>query len=406
MLPPRATLRVTLGRTRDCAFEVRATFEGGDEMRRRVDLCRNPRVAFADTGPRREVEVVNQSDQGLRELYLAAPGTAGGAGNDAGGRTGWAARSSRPAIPCGCGCATCPAASSISAPSSTMRVEEVRERQDICRMPRLAFGDSGLPLREVTVTNAGGRTLRELYARTAGGAADSDAWGGDRLGSSMVEPRADFRLRLRGAGCAWDLRAVFDDDREEVQRGLDVCAAPAVPSAGPRWPRAATRQVTLVNGFSQPVQQAFVSPAESDSWGPDVLGDAVLAPGGAAGGEPRGQLPGGSADHLREPLGGGTARRRYLRRQHHHPAAGLDAGGAGRGRPAEAARAGEGGAAAGQHPAAQCRGPAGGGALRRPAGRGAARAGPAGQSVLGAGESLDFAPPEDLPAGPSIARRI
>ncbi|RYJ00952.1 MAG: hypothetical protein EON47_12280, partial [Acetobacteraceae bacterium] len=75
VLPPRATLRVTLGRTRDCAFEVRATFEGGDEMRRRLDVCRNPRVTFADTGPRREVEVVNQSDEGLRELYLAAPGT-------------------------------------------------------------------------------------------------------------------------------------------------------------------------------------------------------------------------------------------------------------------------------------------------------------------------------------------
>src|SRR5688500_18092805 len=42
VLPPRATLRVALGRTRDCLFEVRAVFDGGDEMRRRVDVCRNP----------------------------------------------------------------------------------------------------------------------------------------------------------------------------------------------------------------------------------------------------------------------------------------------------------------------------------------------------------------------------
>ena len=405
VLPPRATLRVALGRTRDCAFEVRATFEGGDEMRRRVDVCRNPRVAFADTGPRREVEVVNQSDQALRELYLAVPGTRpAGRSRDA----EWGAdRLGSEMVPVGetlrlrlrnlPGCIF--DVRGVFSDSS----EELRERQDICRAPRLAFGDPGLPLREVTVTNQGRRTLRELYARAAagaaGGAAESSAWGGDRLGSSMVEPQADFRLRLRGAGCAWDLRAVFDDDQEEVRRSLDVCAAPAVTLGQAVPATGATRQVTLVNGFGAAVERAYVSPAESDSWGPDVLGQGVLAPGarqvvtieGSCQADLRIIFENRSAEERRgvdicnasiiSLRPGWTLEERL-------------------GPPAEAA---------GPEKAVLRQGSV---RLRNAATlpvvelyadpAGAAQRGPdrLGQSVLGAGESLDFAPPADLPAAP------
>ena len=274
VLPPRATLRVPLGRTRDCQFEARAVFEGGDEMRRRADLCRGGRLAFADTGPQREVTVVNQSDRALRELYLAPAG-----GRAVRARDWGADRLGSSMVPAGeelrlrlrnmAGC------------SVDLRAvydddeEEVRERQDICRSPRLAFGDPNLPLREATVSNRGRRVLRELYARAAG----REDWGADRLGTETVEPRGEYRLRLRNAACGFDLRAVFEDSREEVQRGLDLCARHQVAFGVPVVGEGGARRVTLVNGFGRTVREAYLSPADSDDWGEDALEDEVIAPG-------------------------------------------------------------------------------------------------------------------------------
>ena len=110
---------------------------------------------------------------------------AGGTG--AGGRLGAGPAGQRDGVgrrqPAAAAAQPAPAASSISARSSPTGPRKSASAQDVCRVPRLAFGDSGLPLREVTVTNQGRRTLRELYARAADGAADRDAWGSDRLGS-------------------------------------------------------------------------------------------------------------------------------------------------------------------------------------------------------------------------------
>ncbi|SDB30837.1 hypothetical protein [Belnapia rosea] len=274
VLPPRAMLRVPLGRVRECGFEARAVFEGGEEMRRRFDACRNPRVAFAETGPRRAVEVVNGSDRVLRELYLAPAGSRPGRARD------WGADR--------LGSDTVAVGESFrlrlrgtTACSFDIRAvydddeAEIRERQDLCRSPRLAFGDPNQPLREATVSNRGRRTLRELYARPAG----SEGWGADRLGAEVVPARGEFRLRLRGRGCAFDLRAVYEDSREEVQRGLDLCTSGAASFGLPVVSDSGGRRVTLLNGFSRTVQQAFLSPADADDWGEDVLGDAVIAPG-------------------------------------------------------------------------------------------------------------------------------
>jgi hypothetical protein len=274
VLPPRATLRVPLGRTRDCQFEARAVFEGGDEMRRRVDLCRGGRIAFADTGPVREVTVANRSDRALRELYLAPAGGRPGRARDWGAdRLGSsmvaAGEEFRLRLRNMAGC------------SVDLRAvyddgeEEVRERQDICRTPRLAFGDPNMPVREVTVSNRGRRVVRELYARAAG----REEWGADRLGAETLDPRGDFRLRLRGQGCRFDLRAIFDNDREEVQRGLDLCEQHAVGFGAPVIGEGGSRRLTLVNGFSRTVQEVYLSPADSDEWGEDALGEQVIAPG-------------------------------------------------------------------------------------------------------------------------------
>lgn len=405
VLPPRATLRVALGRTRDCAFEVRAVFDGGEEMRRRVDVCRNPRVAFAETGPRREVEVVNQTDQALQELYLAPSGPppgprpraprprSGDWGADRLGSGTVAAGESFKLRLRGTGDCVFDIRAVFADDA-----EETRDRQDLCRSPRLAFGDTAVPLREAVVTNRGRRTLRELYARPPG----RDAWGADRLGSAVVEPRAEFRLRLRGQGCAYDLRAVFEDDREEVQRNLDLCAIQAIGFGMPVVTEGGPRRVTLVNGFGHTIQQVFLSPAESRDWGEDGLGDAVLAPGARQ----AVSLEGGCRADLRIVFETSAAEERRdidicavttiaLR-----PGWTLDERLAA---PAEAEAA---------RPPPQ----PGSIRLRNAAGLpvvelyadppGAALRGPdrLGRTVLGAGESMDFAPPDDLPEGPARCR--
>jgi hypothetical protein len=269
VLPPRAALRVPLGRSRDCAVALRAVLADGEEMLRRVNLCQTQRVRLADTGPRRDFEIVNDGDADLRELYLSPPD-----GRERGrDRLG----------------------SGIVSAGDTLRIrlrgrecvfdahavfadgtEQRRQRVDLCRAPRLAFGDAGVVAREVTVQNRSRRAMRELYARRRGEA----AWGADRLGASILDGGGSFRLRIRAAECHFDVRAVYEDDREAIQPGLDLCLAPGIAFDGPVLAGGAPRQLRLVNGFGRIVERIFLSPAEQRGWGEDSLGSEVLAPGG------------------------------------------------------------------------------------------------------------------------------
>jgi hypothetical protein len=278
VLPPRASLRVPLGRTANCNWEVRAVFEDGEELRRRANVCNAPRVVLTEAGPRREVEVANDAELELRELYVWAPGS----GEESRDRLGSAT------VPPGetfalrlRGATARDCVVSLRAVFADDSVER-RERVDLCRAPRIAFGDPDLPLRQVPVMNRARRTLRELYAAPALPAeerGEGRAWGPDRLGSSMIAPRESFALRVRGRGCAFDLRAVFEDDRAEVQRNVDLCVVQGVVFGERAAADAAPRRVTLVNRHGRTVQQAFLSPHESQDWGEDVLGAGVLRMG-------------------------------------------------------------------------------------------------------------------------------
>jgi len=267
VLAPRASQRIPLGRTRDCGFEMRVVFEDGDELRRRVDVCRSPRVAVQDTGPRREVEVANDTDTELRELYLFAPGTEN-RGRDrlgsntvaAGARFTLRLRGTQECV------------FDVRAVFVDDAVE-TRERVDLCRTPRLAFGDASLPVREQMVANRGQRVIREFYARPVG----RQPWGADRLGSDTLAAGAEFRLRLRTRDCAFDLRAVFEDNREEVQSNQDVCTASGFAFGGA--PAGPARTLSLTNEYPRIIQQVFLSDTAAQDWGADALGSEVLAPG-------------------------------------------------------------------------------------------------------------------------------
>jgi hypothetical protein len=272
VLPPRAMLRIPLPRGQACGYEVRVVFDDGADDRRRLDVCRTPRVAFADNGPRRDLAVVNDSDVELRELYLwPSTARAPDSGTD---RLGTRTVPSGETLPLRLrGTADCVFDLRAVFADDT---EEKRQRVDLCRTPRLAFGDPSLPVREAAVANRARFTVRELYARALG----QDGWGADRLGSATLEPRADFALRIRSRDCRFDLRAVYENDREELQPGLDLCRAQAVELAGPGPALPGElRRLLLVNGYRRTIAQVFLIAPDPDDWGEDQLGDAVLPPG-------------------------------------------------------------------------------------------------------------------------------
>lgn len=280
VLPPRAALRVPLGRTAACVFGLRAVLEDGEVMRRRLDVCRSPRVTLAESGPRREVEVANDTDTDLRQLYLWPSGGRDPGPDRLGALIVPAGESARIRLRGTTAAACVLDLRAVFADGS----EEARSRLDLCRNPRLGFGDPGLPVREVPVLNRARRAIRELYAVPRAGveaaARQGGGWGQDRLGEAMLEPRATFRLGVRGRGCAFDLRAVYEDGREEVRRGLDLCVVQGVVFGERPSADAPPRRVTLVNLHRRAVRQAFLSPAEAEDWGEDALGGAAL-PGGA-----------------------------------------------------------------------------------------------------------------------------
>lgn len=254
--------------------------------------------------PNREVAVQNETDLVLRELYLAPPNAADrgpdrlGSDTVAPGAT-WRGRLGR----------TRDCVFSVTAVFQDGS-EEQRPRIDICRAPRLVFGDPSLPSREVAVSNASPVALRELYARPAGADATREAtpaWGPDRLGDAVIPPNGRFAMRLRTRECRFDLRAVYDDDREETRQGLDLCQAQAVAFDRSGIPHPPTRRLVLANRHLAAVQQVYLSASTDADWGPDRLGASPLEQGAEATVEMQGEceadlrivFPSGAAEERR-----------------------------------------------------------------------------------------------------------
>ncbi|WP_237215197.1 hypothetical protein [Falsiroseomonas oryziterrae] len=231
----------------------------------------------AQQPPAREFTVQNETDLVLRELYAAPPNAAErgpdrlGADIVAVGAT-YRVRLGR----------TRDCTFNVTAVFAD-GTEVTRARVDICRNPRLVFGDPSLPTLQAEVLNRSGVLLRELYAAPAQPDAPADrAWGPDRLGASVIPPGESFTLRMRTRDCAFDLRAVYADDREEVARGLDLCATRQVAFDRAGIPRLPAREVTLVNRHLVPVLEAYLSASTDSDWGPDRLGTSMLAVGDEA----------------------------------------------------------------------------------------------------------------------------
>ncbi len=248
--------------------------------------------------PNREITVQNETDEVLRELYLAPPNAADRGPDRLG--TGTVAPGANLRLRLGRIRDCTFDVTAVYGDGS----EEVRRRVDICRTPRLVFGDPSIPWREVAVANRSGIVLRELYASARG----PEAWGPDRLGAEVIEPGGEFRLRLRARDCVVDLRAVYADEREEVKARQDICANPALAFDRGGIPRQPQRSVILANRHLATVGEIYVSPSSENDWGPDRLGSATLPPGRDATAEFEGAcevdirvvFPNGGAEERRE----------------------------------------------------------------------------------------------------------
>ncbi len=248
VLPPGQSFRARLPRPPECRAELRAVFADGTEERRALDLCRPEPVEFSDAGLR-EIDLDNDTDLELRELYLAPPGQPRGPD-----RLGVAVVPPLDGLRVRLrGLPACEAEATAvfrGAAAETRRV-------DLCAQPaRLAWGDASLPLREATLRNGTAATLREVYLR-APGAPGAAEWGADRLGAAVLGPGQSSLLRTCRADCAADLRAVFETGREEVRR-LDLCAAREIALLP-------ARRTVLLHEHRRTVREAYLSPvADSD----------------------------------------------------------------------------------------------------------------------------------------------
>lgn len=254
----------------ECVLEFRAIYQDSTEERRRQNICRNRRVQFGDPSvPLREATIRNETDAAVLQLYAAPPGAAERGPDRLGENVVPAGREFRVRLGRTRDCVF-----DVTAVFEDGE-EETRRAVNLCRQDRVLFGDPDAPRREAVVANASDRTIREFYAS----ARAPTAWGPDRLGEEVLAPGTSFTLRLRGAACLWDLRAVYEDDGEETKQGVDLCATREVSFDGSGAPRPPERRVTLVNRHGATVQEIYLSGAADDDWGPDLLGDGVLPRG-------------------------------------------------------------------------------------------------------------------------------
>ncbi|MBY0336563.1 MAG: hypothetical protein K2X11_08110 [Acetobacteraceae bacterium] len=263
VLRPGAEFRIRLNQAPACELELRAIYEDRSEERRPVNVCEGQAVRLSDDNLR-TIEIANDSDAELLNLYLVPSGSSERGPDRLGAATVPALDSFQLRLRNLEGCRFEARAVFRGAPNRP----ETRPL-DVCQgSPRLAFGDASVPLREAQVANRTRTTLRELYIRNPGAA----GWGADRLGSAVLEGGQSWLLRTRRADCRVDLRAVFQNNREVLREGVDLCAGQPIAFLP-------GRTLVLRHEHGRPVREAYLSPAEDSDWGPDVLAGRPLARG-------------------------------------------------------------------------------------------------------------------------------
>lgn len=293
ILPAGRSFQVRLPAGFGCSADIRMVFEDGqEEVRERVDICREREVIVARAapaaGPEREVEVVNAGPRTIMYLYIRPAG-----GDD------WqedrlgdsmvepGARFTAQVPDQGC--------------TYDIRVEydndaaEERRNVDLCAVAPLTIapgwtvaedlaaftpGATGPPAApgggpRVTLVNRSGRTVFTLHI-FPDGARDE---GEDRLGADTLSDGDRLEVALDTAqGCSFTVRLTYDDGAREERPGVDLCRVGELVIE-PGWVDAAIAGAArLVNAGPAPIIALYADPPGAPR-GPDRLGDQVLGVG-------------------------------------------------------------------------------------------------------------------------------
>jgi hypothetical protein len=227
VVQPGANFRVRLGRTRDCTYDIVGVFQDGSEdLRRRVDICRNQRQVFGDPAmPRLEASIANRAQLVLRELYVSARGP------EAWGPDRLGSAVIEPAAAFALRLRTRDCVFDIRAVWADDR-EEIKSRVDLCATREQVFDRSGVPrppVRPMALVNRHLAMVQEVYVSAS---TESD-WGPDRLGANTLAMAAEVALEIEGA-CEVDLRIVFPNGGAEERREVNICETPRIILA-PGW---------------------------------------------------------------------------------------------------------------------------------------------------------------------------
>ncbi len=150
--------------------------------------------------------------------------------------------------------------------------------------------------------------VNEVYAS----ASSERNWGADRLGSDVINPGANYIVRLPAGDCNYDVRVVYQGGLAEERRRINTCNltdlqlplvanAPVQQGQAPQaqqprqpQPQAQPRQVqpsqpggpqtgnpsfNLVNQSGRVIEEFYASPGSARDWGTDRLGDDTVRPG-------------------------------------------------------------------------------------------------------------------------------
>jgi hypothetical protein len=294
MVPAGRSFVVRLPAGFGCSADIRIVFDDGvEDIRERVDICREREVIAARSAPAaapdREVELVNAGPRTILYLYIRPAGgdewledRLGSAVFEAG------ARFTAQVPDQGC--------------SYDIRVEydndaaEERRNVDLCAIAPLTIapgwtvaedlaaftpgsvGPGAVPGPtgpRVTLINHSGRTVFTVHV-FPDGARDE---GEDRLGVRMLSDGDTIDIDVDTShGCSFTVRITYDDGAREEKSGIDLCRVnELVIEAG--WVDASSAGlVRFVNAGPVPIIALHVDPPGAGR-GLDRLGEQVLGVG-------------------------------------------------------------------------------------------------------------------------------
>jgi S1-C subfamily serine protease len=260
-LSPRATVRYPIDPNQGCTYDFRVVFQDQQaEEQRNVDICNGNQIIFTGQNAR-PVQGQPQSQQPSRPPPPPPVGDEPQVDPTPGGRP------QRPA-------------------------------QGPQQPPPQPQGDP-----DFILVNG---SQNPIVAFNASPATDPN-WGDDRLRAAPIQPGARHIVRLRSPGvCIWDVRVIYQDQRAEERRNVNLCeltelvftgenarearqtpqqappgAAPAQPGgqqrpAAPRQALRSTPSITVVNNGPAEILELYATPATANNWGPDRLGRNTL----------------------------------------------------------------------------------------------------------------------------------